>query len=765
MLKYFFIFNCSLCIFHFSPAQLPPIGYWRDHLPYHQARSVVAAGKEIFCATPYSVFSIDPPDNNISRYSKINGLHEVGVSAIQWDEPAGRLIIAYTNSNIDILSNGTVYNIDAVRNKDITGDKSVYRIFCYQDMVYLCSGLGVIVIDEKKNEVKDTYIIGNGGSKVRVNGLTTDDRFFYAATDEGLKRAPVNNNNLSDYSNWQLLSGTSGLSSGTCKNVVNLQQAIVVQKNDSLLILDSASWNLLYTDNWHINNASVSGNRVLLSQQKGDSARVLVINNNGTVEKSFGGHNLLFSPQQAILLQNSVFVADSISGLVEFNGTATAQFQPNSPLSVATGSLTVQNGTLWVASGGLTANQANTFSKNGPYRFAGGEWTNYPAPAITAMDSVYDLVTVAVDPSDQSAWAGSFGGGLLHLKTNNTAVIFSKNSPLDASLADPDKYNIAGLAFDRNNNLWISDYGAANNLAVKKKDGNWRKFAVPFPLSNNAVSQLVADDNNQVWMVAPGGNGLVCFNYGQSIDNPADDQWKWYRAGMGKGNLPDKNVNCIARDKNGFIWVGTANGIGVIQCIQEVFSARGCEALLPIVQQDNFAGYLFRGQAVQCIAVDGADRKWIGTKNGVWLISPDGDKTIYRFAAENSPLLNNNVNAIAIDGVSGEVFFSTASGICSFRSTATTGGTTNSNILVFPNPVPPGYSGTIAIRGLVDNAVVKITELNGRLVYQARALGGQAVWNGRDYKGHTIATGVYLVWVTDDTKQEKAVTKIVFISR
>jgi len=186
---------------------------------------------------------------------------------------------------------------------------------------------------------------------------------------------------------------------------------------------------------------------------------------------------------------------------------------------------------------------------------------------------------------------------------------------------------------------------------------------------------------------------------------------------------------------------------------------------LPIVQQDNFAGYLFSAEQVQCIGIDGADRKWVGTKNGVWLISPDGQQIIYRFTTANSPLLNNDVRKITVDGTTGEVFFATVSGICSFRSTATTGGETNSNVLVFPNPVPPGYTGTIAIRGLVDNAVVKITELNGRLVYETRALGGQAVWNGKDYNGRTAATGVYLVLVSDDSRQEKIVTKIVFIGK
>jgi len=220
----------------------------------------------------------------------------------------------------------------------------------------------------------------------------------------------------------------------------------------------------------------------------------------------------------------------------------------------------------------------------------------------------------------------------------------------------------------------------------------------------------------------------------------------------------------MAKDKSGFIWVGTDDGIGIIQCPQEVFTT-GCEAILPVVQQGNFAGYLFKGENVRSIAVDGADRKWVATKNGVWLISGGGEKVIERFTEDNSPLLSSDVKKMAINSKTGEVYFATARGICSFRGAATEGKETNSNVLVFPNPVPPGYSGTIAIRGVAENSIVKITELDGRLVYQAKALGGQAVWDGKDYKGRKISTGIYLVLIDSEDKSKRTSTKIVFIAR
>ncbi|HWR32913.1 MAG TPA: T9SS type A sorting domain-containing protein [Chitinophagaceae bacterium] len=324
---------------------------------------------------------------------------------------------------------------------------------------------------------------------------------------------------------------------------------------------------------------------------------------------------------------------------------------------------------------------------------------------------------------------------------------------------------MAGLAFDKENNLWISNFGASQPLRVRKKDGNWKSLSLPFSLFENALSQILIDDNNFKWIVAPLGNGLICYDHGTSIDNINDDRWKKYSSGNGNGNLPNNNVLCVAKDKSGFIWVGTSDGIGVVECPGQAFGLPACDAVWPIVPNGNFAGFLFKGQEVRSIAVDGADRKWVATKNGVFLISATGEKVIYQFTEDNSPLLSSDVKKITIDGKTGEIYFATLKGICSFRSTAIEGGETNENVLVFPNPVPPGFTGTIAIRGLVNNAIVKITEMDGKLVYQTRALGGQAVWDGKNYKGQKISSGVYLVLVSDDGRKEHTVTKIFFIQQ
>lgn len=763
-----FLIICLFSAIYLPAQQSPPVGLWREHLPYNSAIDVVSAVDKIFCATPYSLFSVSLQDHSIERFSRITGLSETGISAIFYDNANQKLVLAYNNSNIDILYRNDIINIPDIKRDNIIGDKSIYAIYAIGKDYYLSTGLGIIVINGDRNEVKDSWIIGNGGNQVKVNGFTSDGGFFYAATEEGLKKAASNTANPANPSNWQLISGSNGLPAGPCQQVITVQNKVIVQKNDSLFVQNGASWNLFYTDDWTLVNTNVSENKITLCQRKSSGeARITVLDANANSIRTIVQPGIVSFPRKAILVQNDTWVADQFGSLSHFTAASFEQFKPNSPEATASGEMIAYNNTFYATAGEVNEAWNYQYNGNGIYILKEGVWNNINRYRYAKLDSLLDYITIAIDPADETVWAGSYGGGLLHIKTDQSFDIF-KQGIIGAATGDPASYRVSGLAFDSDNNLWVSNYGAVQPLLVRKKEGIWIKFTVPFFLTENALTQILVDDNNYKWIIAAKGGGLICFDNGSSVENTGDDRWKIIKPGAGNGNLPDGDALCIAKDKNGFIWVGTGNGIGVIQCTEEIFSAAGCPAVWPIVQQGNFAGYLFNGEEVRSIAVDGADRKWVATRNGVWLVSATGEKVIYQFTEENSPLLSNDVKKIAIDSKSGEVFFATLKGICSFRGTATEGGEKSQDVLVFPNPVPPGFTGTIAIRGLLNNAIVKITELDGRLVYQTKALGGQAVWDGKDYKGRKISSGVYLVLVSDDHLsgiRERTAAKIIFLSK
>jgi ligand-binding sensor domain-containing protein len=758
------LISLLFCTGLFAQNTNQPIGTWRDHLPYGTAIAVTASPNKIYAATPYSIFSVDISTEEIERYSKVSGLNETGISTLHYDPFSQKLWIAYTNSNIDVITTNAIINIPDLKRETVNQDKTIYHIYSDNTGIYAATGLGIIVLNPDKYEIKDSWIIGNGGHYVKTYMLTKDGSHIYAATEEGLKRTAISNPNPADFSTWEMLSGKNGLAATGSKGVVNASGKIIALQNDSLFVLNGSNWNLFYRNGLPITSISVSENRIVVAQDHATNNQVVVLNSDGSIFRTLQQPAILTASKNGLVQNGMVWIADSTSGLSRWDATGVEQYQPNAPAGIITGEMISYNNQLYATAGGVTTNWQPLQQPAAIYQYKEGNWTNTTRFTQPALSNVTDLVTIAVDPRDESIWAGSFGSGLLHLKTANQVDLLQQ-APLSASTTNPGSIRVSGLAFDSEQNLWVSNFGASNYLHVLKANNTWQSFTAPFGLNNNALSKIIIDDANQLWMVAPNGNGLLLLNHNNTIDNKTDDKWRLLRSGRGNGNLPSNEVLTIAKDKSGYIWVGTNDGIGIIQCPQEVFTSIGCEALLPVAQQGNFANYLFKGEEVRAIAIDGADRKWIGTRNGIWLISAEGDKVIERFTEENSPLPGNDVQQLAIDGTTGEVFIATAKGLMAYKGTATEATTLNKELFIYPNPVAPSYSGTIAIKGLSSKSTVKITELNGRLVFQTRSLGGQATWNGKDIKGNRVATGVYLVLVTDEQQQERAAGKIVFIGR
>ena len=229
--------------------------------------------------------------------------------------------------------------------------------------------------------------------------------------------------------------------------------------------------------------------------------------------------------------------------------------------------------------------------------------------------------------------------------------------------------------------------------------------------------------------------------------------------------MPNNNVYCITEDKDGQIWVGTEEGIAIFSCPEGIFDATtACRQSDRITSTlDLYTEYLFETDYVYAIEVDGANRKWVGASSGVWLLSEDGKEIIHNFNTENSPLPSNEIFDIKVNKATGEVFFLTNEGFVSYVSDATEGAETHSEIKAYPNPVRPDYTGFISITGLVQDAFVKITDEHGVLVDEGYALGGKYVWDGKDYNGKRVNSGVYYIFSANTDASEKAVTKIAFI--
>jgi streptogramin lyase len=296
---------------------------------------------------------------------------------------------------------------------------------------------------------------------------------------------------------------------------------------------------------------------------------------------------------------------------------------------------------------------------------------------------------------------------------------------------------------------------------MRTPSGSWYSF--PLSSVDARPTQLICDRQGNKWIIIPWGGGIVVYNENKTLTNYSDDRVRLFGESDTSGNLVSLNVQCIAEDHDGQIWIGTESGVQVFYSPENVFTSGTSFQQIQIEQDGNIQN-LLETEMVTSVAIDGANRKWFGTtSSGVYLISADGTEQVFHFTTDNSPLLSNNIFAIAVDNKTGEVFFGTEKGIVSYKGDAIEGTEDYDNVYVYPNPVRPGFSGVIAVRGLVANANVKITDISGNLVFETRANGGQAIWNGKNFKGEKAHSGVYMVFCSNDDGTKTFVTKLLMM--
>ena len=744
-----------------TQAQERPIGFWRAHLPYNTSISVATNGSTAFVATNESFYTYYYVDEYLESFSKVDGMADVGMAYVGYDRYTETVVLAYRNSNIDLFKNGSFYNLPDLKNKLVTGSKQVNHIYCKEGLAYLSTDIGIVVVNIEKKEIKETYSFSANSQLIPVKGVTIAGDNIYAATPKGLYRNNVNNINIQAFSTWAQLD--------TSRNIITIasvKDSVYAATNDTLFAVYNSSLNFVYKSaDTSILHIDAGKDALWVSEGFEDySGKVKKLSNNLQFIDSFKteGHSFEVAENN----DGSVWIADGFRGLKRRAGKNDADFytpRPSGPVTYSAFDIQAYNGELLVAHGGYDDGYKFRYNPFGFSIYSGDKWKNYKNGEYPPFgDTVYDFTSILRGP-DKNIYVGSNQSGLFILKENGEYEYYKQNSIIDPSFAAPNAYRVSGMAFDNDGNLWMTIFGGAHELVVKTKDGNWYEYFVPisrpFP---NAAANILIDDYNQKWYVAPQRGGVIVYDDNNSPENPSDDLYRQLQSGKGGGGLPDNEAYCLAKDKNGAIWIGTANGIGIVNCPGQVIAGE-CESELRVVQYDQFPGNLFQNEAVKTIAVDGGNRKWIGSNNGVWLISPEGDKILERFNTENSPLPSDHIQKISIDPITGDVYIGTDFGLMSYRGASTEGGTKNKDVLVFPNPVPTGYSGTIAIRGLVENADVRITDVSGQLVYRTKAYGGQAVWNGKDYTGRRPQSGVYLIFITNKDGSETHVGKMVFM--
>jgi Two component regulator propeller len=325
---------------------------------------------------------------------------------------------------------------------------------------------------------------------------------------------------------------------------------------------------------------------------------------------------------------------------------------------------------------------------------------------------------------------------------------------------------VTGLNFDNNSNLWNLVSWSPYIIQVLKKDGSWRLLDFSqFTYFNTTVSKVIFTKNNQAWVILARDGGVLIYSDVNGLSAPNASNTKVAKIGVGIGNLPTSDVPAICEDLDGKIWIGTQKGVAVFYNPENVFTGANWDCQQILIEQDGNVQNLLEDDKVNAVAVDGANRKWIGTENsGVYCFSPDGQNEIYHFTFENSPLYSNAIRDIVTDETTGDVFIASEAGIQSFRTPIIKGFDNFSKVHAYPNPVRPGTSSTVYVKGLVDEAIVKITDVAGNLIWETKAQGGQIQWNLQNFRNEKVVSGTYLINCSTANGELKGTTKLLIVN-
>jgi len=643
----------------------------------------------------------------------------------------------------------------------------VYDMAFEGKSAYLACGFGILKLNLERAEVEYTAF-----TDVPVRSFAIYQNYLYAGTEEGLFRLPVDDENPADFSRWQLMGALQNLPAGVSVNALSVANgSLYIGIEKTLYRYEGAQASAIASDQtFNVIYLTAEGAGLVIGWKKDFDGKVSYLDTNGflsDIHWTCQAGKPLYAVEDG---SRKFWFADDTDDFrfYDANIDQCDKFDFNSPYNHYCAEIAVARNNVYVATRGPSANFSALYSTDGLYVLDDGLWTRFSGethPELTPTDCHRDLWRVAPHASEDKFYVGSFVGGLVEVTNSgaDTKCYTKDNSILqNAGASGANRTAISGMAFDKPGNLWICNYDASAPIAVLKTDGTLRNFSAA-PVNN--LTQVVVDQNGYKWFVVGFNGGVLVYDSGADLDSPSDDRYRLLTTA--NSVLPTNTVNCLAVDLDGDVWVGTQQGTVSFECGSNVFDAQ-CKGSRRIVNVDGFNGYLLETEDVKSIAVDGANRKWFGTTNGIFVQSSSGEVQEARFTATNSPLFDNAITDIAINQSTGEAWIGTEKGLISVRAEATQGGTVNSDApYAYPNPVRPDYDGPIAIYGLARDANVKITDISGNLVYEGKALGGQAIWNGRDYLGRRAASGVYLIFATSSEtfdNPDAVIAKVVILN-
>ena len=778
----------SLLIFNLAASSQTEMFEWKTYSAFDNPQQVIEGDEYIYILAEGYLFSYDKEYNELAEISRDNYLSDSEISLIKYDTVKDMLVVAYKNSNIDILYKNRTYNIPYIKEAIMTSSKSInnINIVSSKDEIYISTDFGIVIINSKKFEIKNTFELG-----IKVLDATLyGDKYFMLDEYKNLNRCSAEDIPY-EINNWEIVKEFST----TPKNLLSLSDALWIQTSGEIWTYHNETTDVKVQAYGKYVSIDINGAGEIYALSKTNSTVDVFSQDASKQYKIELLSNLGYTP---VSLSNNN--KKSLYWLLNDNGIASYKMTENSNTKVdivkndtipvldkmavsVPYSLTISGSTLYCIPAGICLeNEDQFYPYNNISYLKDYRWHNIIGDNIpTLKPNTPDDITsfrlpsrLAIDPqNDKTIYVGTWFDGLYKFENGEFKENWNyTNSPI-VGYANNYVNFISSLSFDSNRNLWMTSYSDEQGVLILKPNGQWVVYEHIQPLIDQKYQSSIhhhsASDTK--WFISqdPSKSSVVALNIKGTLENTSDDKYRQFRSFTDQdGKTIDASIYyCIAEDQDGKLWIGTDRGPIILSKPAEFENTNFKCQRVKIARNDgtNNADLLLDDEIIRAIKVDAANCKWVGTfGNGAYLLSADGLETIHHFTTENSLLPSNNIYDIAINQISGEVYFATDKGLASFRAEAAEAQEDYENIYAFPNPVRPEFTGEITVTGLMMTSLVKITDTVGNLICQGYSKGGQFVWDGKAPNGERVKSGVYYVWASSSDGKEGVVSKIVFIS-
>ncbi|AMA48154.1 MULTISPECIES: type IX secretion system anionic LPS delivery protein PorZ [Flavobacterium] len=759
--------NCTAFLFillNFSCVFAQELNPWQGYYSYNAVKDLELVDNKILIAADNAYFLSNLDTNQNEKKSTIEGLSGDPITQIHYSPTYNKTIVGHSTGLVIIVNetDGSMFYLKGIEEKSniLASKKRINHFEEYKNKIYISTGYGITVLDMDHSQFGDTFFIGAGGTEQDIVRTTIiHDTIYAIVKSNGLYAAKLSNPFLIDFNQWTMVQPGSwfGLKSTKTKNILLSETGAIheLKSNNSLSYITS----VLQSPK----DINYNEDKLIITS----SNYIDIFDENGIVIQQ-----LIWRDQFQSFFTNSSFKNNKIYIGTESNGLYSMDLNnpqvvinltPSCPEKNRFFRIKATNDILWGVFGGYNR-QYNPYgyccggpSKSGLSVYSNEKWINLPYKDLLEARA---LSSIAFNPKNKNeVFVGSFFSGLLKLDNLTPTKLYNKeNTPLkDELIANVLLVNTPN--FDLNGNLWITSSRAENALFSLDKNNNWKDYSfknISVNPKEENFSSMKIDKNGTKWLGTL-KTGVIGFNEKLNKNIIINNV-------KGKGSLPDNDIRSLALDNNNQLWIGTFNGLRYLSNTNSFLTDTNLDTKPIILLEDGTAQELFYQSNILDIEVDGANNKWVSVEeSGVFLISPDGQQTKLHFTKENSPLPSNIIDDIEIDQTTGKVYFATNNGTVSYQSLATVGAKDYSNTYIYPNPYRPEHKGMVKITGLKDKSNVKITDIEGNLVFENISQGGTIEWDTLSFAKTKVSSGVYVVLVSDQEGEETVVKKLLII--